>query len=325
MPANPGQTVTALIVQILAETLGLEPASLDPNERFSRYGLSSRLAAGLIARLAAELDRPLPATLVWDHPTATRLARFLAGDADAQETAAIRRLPDAEPIAIIAVACRLPGAGDPEAFWRLLLNGVDAVGPIPDDRWNVAELYDPDPEAPGRMATRWGGFLDQVDRFDAEFFGISPREALEIDPQQRLVLELVWEALERAAITPSRLAGSRTGVFMGAMWSEYGQLAAGLNAIAQHSATGRDTAIIANRVSYLLGLTGPSLTVNTACSSSLAALHLACQSLREGESTLALAGGVNLMLTPDSTVAMTKFGAMAPDGRSKAFDARANG
>ena len=154
MPANPGQTVTALIVQILAETLGLEPASLDPNERFSRYGLSSRLAAGLIARLAAELDRPLPATLVWDHPTATRLARFLAGDADAQETAAIRRLPDAEPIAIIAVACRLPGAGDPEAFWRLLLNGVDAVGPIPDDRWNVAELYDPDPEAPGRMATR---------------------------------------------------------------------------------------------------------------------------------------------------------------------------
>ncbi|MCB1921125.1 MAG: acyltransferase domain-containing protein, partial [Candidatus Competibacteraceae bacterium] len=325
MTADFDQDATARIIQMLAETLGIDPASIDPNERFSRYGLSSRLAVGLIARLAAELDRPLPATLVWDHPTATRLARFLTGSADVQETTAMRRLPDTEPIAIIGVACRLPGAADSEAFWRLLLNGVDAVGPMPDERWNIAALYDPDPDAPGRMATRWGGFLDQVDGFDAEFFGISPREALEIDPQQRLVLELVWEALERAAIPASSLAGSRTGVFMGAMWSEYGQLAAGLEAIAQHSATGRDTAIIANRVSYLLGLTGPSLTVNTACSSSLVAVHLACQSLREGESTLALAGGVNLILTPDSTVAMTKFGAMAPDGRSKAFDARANG
>ncbi|GHD52909.1 hypothetical protein GCM10017083_28870 [Thalassobaculum fulvum] len=310
----------------MAAAVGIAPAALDLDERFSRYGLDSLAASGLIRVLSERLGRPLPPTLVWDHPTTARLIRFLSGAADpAADPGAMRPMAEDDPVAIVAVACRLPGAADPEAYWRLLVDGVDAVGEMPRSRWDVDALYDPDPAAPGRMATRWGGYLDRVDGFDPLFFGMSPREAVEADPQQRLILELVWESLERAGMPPSRLQGSRTGIFMGAMWSEYGQIAGGLDAIAQHSATGRDTGIIANRVSYVLGLTGPSLTVNTACSSSLVAVHLAAQSLRSGESTLAVAGGVNLILTPDSTVAMTKFGAMAPDGRSKAFDSRANG
>ncbi|CAN5135286.1 hypothetical protein BH11PSE11_BH11PSE11_05040 [soil metagenome] len=305
--------------------LGIAPAQIDPNERFSRHGLTSLTAAALVGRLAAQLDRSLPQTLVWDHPSPRRLAAFLCGESTETRQQAVSRMADDEPIAIVGLACRVPGAADPEAFWKLLIDGVEAVGDMPRDRLDTDALFDPDSDVPGKISTRRGGFLKQVDQFDAAFFGMSPREATEVDPQQRLILELAWEALERAGIAPSHLHGSRTGVFMGAMWSDYGQLAGSIDAIAQHSATGRDTGIIANRVSYLLGLTGPSMTVNTACSSSLVAVHLACRSLRSGESTLAFAGGVNLMLTPDSTVAMTKFGAMAPDGRSKAFDARANG
>src|SRR3546814_6646565 len=237
----------------------------------------------------------------------------------------IRRPPGSTLTDTLFPYTKLFRSGTPEAYGRLLVDGVDAVGARPETRWDVDAFYDPDPAAPGRMATRWGGYLDQVDGFDAAFFGMSPREAGEADPQQRLILERVWEALERAGMPPSRLQGTRSVIFMGAMWSDYGQIAGGPDRISQHSATGRATGIIANRVSYLLGVTGPSLTVNTACSSSLVAVHLAAQSLRAGESTLAVAGGVNLILTPDSTVAMTKFGAMAPDGRSKAFDSRANG
>lgn len=316
-----------LVLEALAAALGRPVAGLDPAARFSNQGLTSLLAAGLIADLGLRLDRALPATLVWDHPTPVRLASFLSGQPMAAENLADGPQPMAhdDRVAIIAMACRLPGADNPEAFWRLLIDGVDAVGPMPADRWDTDALYDPDPQAPGRMATRWGGFLDRVDLFDAGFFGISPREALAADPQQRLVLELAWELLERGLIPPSSLAGSRTGVFIGAMWADYAQLFDGLDVIAPHSATGRDTGVIANRVSYTLGLMGPSLTVNTACSSSLVALHLAADSLRRGESQLAIAGGVNLIVTPDSTVAMTKFGAMAPDGKCKAFDAAANG
>jgi acyl transferase domain-containing protein/acyl carrier protein len=315
-----------IVREVVAAAVDLPVAKLDPNERFNRYGLTSLSAAGLIRTLSERLGRPLAPTLVWDHPTTDRLIRFLKGAAGPKASAgAIRPMDEDDEIAIVSMAARLPGAKDPEAFWRLLIDGIDAIGDMPTDRWDVDGLYDPDPNVPGRMSTRWGGYLDQVDRFDPLFFGMSPREAVEADPQQRLILELVWEVLERAGLPPSRLHGSRTGIFMGAMWSEYGQIAAELERIALHSATGRDTGIIANRVSYVLGLTGPSLTVNTACSSSLVAVHLAARSLRAGESTVAVAGGVNLILTPDSTVSMTKFGAMAPDGRSKAFDARANG
>ncbi|AUX41121.1 uncharacterized protein SOCE26_025260 [Sorangium cellulosum] len=314
----------AWILDRLAAKLGVDARQLDPRRRFQQYGVDSALATALAAELGTSLGRALPATLLWDHPTAESLARHLAGERE-EPRAPAHAAPADEPIAVIGLACRAPGAASAEALFRLLCDGVDAITPVPASRWDAAALYDPDPRAPGKASTRWGGYLDQVDRFDAAFFGISPREAAQMDPQQRLMLELAWEALDDAGVPPAGLRGSRTAVVFGVMWSEYGALAGGLEAIAQHTATGRDSSIVAARVSYLLGLNGPSLAVNTACSSSLVAVHLACQSLRSGEATMALAGGVNLMLAPDGMVAMSKFGAMAPDGRSKAFDARADG
>ena len=232
----------------------------------------------------------------------------------------------AEPVAIVGLACRLPGAPDPAALWRLLKAGGDAISDVPIERWDGDALYDADLNAPGKTATRRGGFLDQVDGFDAAFFGISPREAEQMDPQQRLMLELSWEAMEDAGVVPADLEGSATGVYFGAMWDDYDKLfSRGLSSMGPHSATGRDLSIIAARVSYVLGLRGPSITVCTACSSSLVAVHQACQSLRAGESRAALAGGVSLTLAPHSSVLMSKVGGMAPDGRCKTFDARADG
>ncbi|MCD0451744.1 SDR family NAD(P)-dependent oxidoreductase [Actinocorallia sp. API 0066] len=217
-----------------------------------------------------------------------------------------------DAIAIIGIACRLPQAPDPEAFWRLLAEGTSALTDTPPGRWDV-------PGAPPR-----GGFLDGLDRFDPAFFGISPREAGAMDPQQRLALELAWEALEDARVLPADLDGGRAGVWIGATWDDYAKLAAG-HAVTQHTITGSNRAIIANRVSYFLGLHGPSLTVDTAQSSSLVAVHLACEALRSGETTLALAGGVNLNLSPDSALATARFGGLSPDGRCHTFDSRANG
>ncbi|WP_027133349.1 type I polyketide synthase [Geminicoccus roseus] len=321
----PARDLRAILREVLARQLGIEPGAIDERERFHRYGLDSAGARSLIRKLGQELGRPLAATVVWDHPTLERLARHLEGATVQGGRPPVTPLAPDAPIAIVGLSCRLPGAADPAAFWQLLLEGTDAIREVPPDRWPIDRLYDPDPQLPGRMSTRFGGFLDQVDRFDAEFFQISPREAAQIDPQQRLALELAWEACEDAAWRTSRLAGKRAGVFLGAMWSDYARLLADAEGIAQHTATGQDTSIVSARISYVLGLDGPSLTVNTACSSALVAVHLACQSLRSGESELALAGGVHLVLSPDSTIAMTKFGAMAPDGRCKAFDASANG
>ncbi|MFC9703645.1 SDR family NAD(P)-dependent oxidoreductase [Streptomyces sp. NPDC056943] len=233
----------------------------------------------------------------------------------------------AEPVAVVGISCRVPGARDPGEFWELLTAGGQAVTDVPADRWNAADLYDPDRSVPGRMNTRWGGFIEDVDRFDAAFFGISPREAAEMDPQQRLALELGWEALERAGIDPSSLTGTRTGVFAGAIWDDYATLKhrQGTAAITPHTVTGLHRGVIANRLSYTLGLRGPSLVVDSGQSSSLVAVHLACESLRRGESELALAGGVSLNLVPDSTIGASKFGGLSPDGRAYTFDARANG
>ncbi len=320
-----GSDLRAVLRDLLARQLGLDPASIDERERFHRYGLDSAGARSLTQELARQLGRPLPATVVWDHPTLDRLARHLAGERVATLRPPPVPLAPDEPIAVVGLSCRVPGAADPAAFWWLLVEGIDAIREVPPERWPIDRLHDPDPQRPGRMSTRFGGFLDRVDAFDAGFFGISPREAAQIDPQQRLALELAWEAMEDAAWRPSRLAGRRAGVFLGAMWSDYARLLADADGIVQHTATGQDTSIISARISYALGLEGPSLTVNTACSSALVAVHLACQSLRSGESELALAGGVHLVLAPESTIAMTKFGAMSPDGRCKAFDARANG
>ena len=232
-----------------------------------------------------------------------------------------------EPIAIVGMGCRLPGGvTDPQTLWQVLRDGVDTVREIPPGRWDIERHFSADPDQPGTMYTRQGGFLDQVDGFDAAFFGISPREADSMDPQQRLFLEVAWEALEHAAIAPDRLAGSATGVFAGVGNSDYMRLLFGQpEHIDAYAGSGGSASVIAGRLSYLLGLQGPSLAVDTACSASLVAVHLACQSLRSGECDLALAGGINLILGPEAHIAFTKARMLAPDGRCKAFDARADG
>ena len=234
-----------------------------------------------------------------------------------------------EPIAIIGLGCRFPGGADtPEAFWRLLKEGGDAVREVPSDRWDLKAYFDPNPESPGKMYTRFGGFLDQVDTFDPKFFGISPREAVSLDPQQRLVLEVSWEALERAGLSPLELSGSRTGVFIGIGNNDYFQLQTkngDPTKIDAYTGSGGGLCFAAGRLSYCLGLQGPSMIIDTACSSSLVAVHLACQSLRLRESDMALAGGVNLMLSPDVFIYLCKIKALAADGQCKAFDAAADG
>jgi acyl transferase domain-containing protein len=233
-----------------------------------------------------------------------------------------------EPIAIVGLGCRFPGADGPAAFWRLLHDGVDAIREVPADRWDVDAYYDPDPATPGHTATRWGGFLDGVDRFDPQFFGISPREAAALDPQQRLLLEVAWEALEHAGTAPDRLNGSRTGVFVGIASCDYSQLqlkSGDASRLDAYFASGSAHSMAAGRLSYVLGLQGPSVAIDTACSSSLVAIHLACQSLRNGECRMALAGGVHLTLSPEATIAFSKARMLAPDGRCKTFDAAADG
>ncbi len=227
-----------------------------------------------------------------------------------------------EPIAVIGIGCRLPGANNPQEFWKLLHDNVDAITEVPSSRWDLDTFYDPDPTQPHKMSTRWGGFLENIDQFDPTFFGITPREANTIDPQQRLILEVAWEALEDAGQVPQRLSGSKTGVFIGISSHDYSSLVTSND---PYALTGNVNCIAANRISYVLNFRGPSLAVDTACSSSLVAVHLACQSLWDGESTLALAGGVQVILSADLSVSFSKAGLMAPDGRCKTFDAKANG
>jgi len=232
-----------------------------------------------------------------------------------------------EPIAIIGMGCRFPGAPSPEAFWQLLSAGVDAISEIPPSRWDRDAHYDPDPDAPGKIATRWGGFVEPIDGFEPQLFGISPREAQTMDPQQRLLLEVAWEALERAGQGPQQLNGSATGVFVGLCNNDYSMLLLSDDPqrLDAYLSTGNAHSVASGRLSYVLGLQGPSLSVDTACSSSLVALHLAVQSLRNGECRMALAGGVNAILAPVTSVTLSRARMMAADGRCKAFDARADG
>jgi myxalamid-type polyketide synthase MxaE and MxaD len=230
------------------------------------------------------------------------------------------------PVAIVGMACRYPGAQDIGEFWDLLVNGRDAITETPRSRWDVDAVYDPDPSAPGKMSSRKGGFLPHLEEFDAAFFGITPREAPYVDPRQRLMLEIAWEALEDAGIPPGSLSGSQTGVFLATLTSDYGDiLMRDLRRAEAYSGPGTATCVIANRISYFLDLHGPSITLDTACSGSLIALHMACESLRAGECSLALAGGVSVNLLARSNVFFTKAGALSPDGRCNTFDERANG
>ena len=232
-----------------------------------------------------------------------------------------------EPIAIIGIGCRFPQASGPDGFWRILKNGVDAISEVPGDRWNIDLLYDPDPAAPGKMSTRWGAFLDQVEGFDLHFFGVPPREAQKMDPQQQLLLEVAWEALEDAGQAPHLLAGTQCAVFVGVTNNDFAHLQVNKpELIDAYAGTGSAVSVIANRLSYFLDLRGPSMAVDTACSSSLVAIHLACQSIWNGEChPIALVGGVNVILSPAGTIFFSKAGAMAPDGRTRTFDARSRG
>ena len=232
-----------------------------------------------------------------------------------------------EPIAVIGLGCRFPGATDPDAFWDMLKNGREGIREVPSGRWSIDEYFDPDPDAVGKMSARLGGFLDKIDGFDAAFFGIAPREAIAMDPQQRLLLEVSWEALENAGLAPASLMGSRTGVYVGMCNADYHQLllSRGPCSIDAYQASGNAQSVASGRLSYFMGLQGPCMTIDTSCSASLVAIHAACQSLRLGESSLALAGGVNLICAPETSIALSKSHMLAADGRCKTFDAAADG
>ena len=329
MDSRTAEVIQAWLVSRLSELLGIESHEIDVREPFVSYGLGSTEVVSLAGELAEWLGRQLSPALAYEHPTIETLARHLAGSAEVSEsTTRVGQDWEAttEPIAIIGIGCRFPGAHDPEAFWRLLRDGMAAISEVPAERFNLHAFYDPNPATPGKMNTPWGGFLEQIDQFDPHFFGISPREAARMDPQQRLLLEVAWEALEDAGQAPERLVGAQTGVFIGISTNDYSRIQFNdPSRIDAYAGTGNALSIAANRVSYLFDFRGPSIAIDTACSSSLVAVHLACCSLRNGESTLALAGGVNLILSPAITINFTKAGVMAPDGRCKAFDAQANG
>jgi len=317
----------------VARVLGLGAASAAPVHRpFSELGLDSLLAIELRNTLGQRLGKTLSATLAFDHPTVDALARWLLDEVLATPDPAPTpvQIPTEaadEPIAILSAGCRYPGGVvDLDSFWRLLDAGGDAIGQVPRSRWDADALYDPDPDAKGKSTSRSGGFLADIDAFDAGFFEISPREAAAMDPQQRLLLETSWEAIERAGLTSAQLMGSQTGVFVGLMSHDYAALAGShLEAFDGYVSTGTGGSVASGRISYVLGLKGPSLTVDTACSSSLVSVHLACQALRRGECSLALAGGVSLMLTPALFLEFSRLRGMAPDGRCKSFSAAANG
>lgn len=312
----------------LAELARAAGAPLDLESPLTAYGLDSARLVGLSAELSDRLGRSLPPTFLFDHPTVAAVTRALQGAPARSEIAPERPAPD-EPIAIVGMACRWPGGvTSPASYWELLAEGRDAIEPFPAARWDVEALYDPDPNAVGKSSCKHGGFLHGFEQFDASFFAIAPREAVAVEPQQRLVLETAWEAIESARMSPSRLAGSRTGVYLGSQGSDYRAPAADegtLRTLDGYAGTGHASSLLSGRVAYALNLQGPALTVDTACSSSLVALHLACEGLRRGDCELAIAGGVQVMNTPVAFVEFSRLRGLAPDGRCKSFSARADG
>jgi len=319
---------------VLAETAGacgLAPGvRLDSGRPFASWGMTSLAGVVLRDRLATLTGLELPPTLVFDHPTPEAVVSYLRGRLfGASSPGAPRALAESEDaIAIVSMACRYPGGiASPEDLWRVVSEGLDATSDFPDDRgWDLGALYDPDPDTPGTSATRRGGFLRDMAEFDAGLFGISPREALATDPQQRLLLEASWELAERAGIAPSSLRDTDTGVFAGVMYSDYaGRFLGVKHELEAHLGLGSAGSVASGRISYALGLHGPSLTVDTACSSSLVAMHLAVRSLRAGECSLAIAGGVTVMATPESFVMFSRQRGLSLDGRCRSYSAGADG
>jgi natural product biosynthesis luciferase-like monooxygenase protein len=357
--------VQEIIVMHLAQSLAIEAEKVPLNKNFYSLGVSSLKAVEMMDALGRGLGVPLSPTILFEAPTVAGLARYFArthGEKlgtlmrnrgqtltesqtpdgqvnDAQRTYSCAEVsqgsamsglghPAVRPgdVAVIGMSCRFPQAPNLQAFWELLRDGKDAVTEVPLDHWDWRPFYDSDPDAGDKTYSRWGGFLNDIDKFDPTFFNISPREARLMDPQQRIFLEVAWETCEHAGYSPERLAEREVGVFVGCSNNSYYHRIAHALTVADHAAgIGNQNAIIANRVSFFLNLHGPSLLIDTMCSSSLVAVHLALQSLRQGECELALAGGVNILLSPEYYVAMSRMKAHSPDGRCKAFDHRANG
>ncbi|MFF7944074.1 acyltransferase domain-containing protein, partial [Nocardia gamkensis] len=323
----------ALVLKVVAEqaaaVLGYESAEAVPSDLpFTAFGFDSLSGVQLRDRLATATGLALPATLMFDHPTPTAVARLVRARLEGVDLAGprtVRRTRSDEPIAIVGIGCRFPGGvGSAEDMWRLVASGSDVITPFPEDRgWDLERLLHPDPDEPGTVYIREGGFLAGAGQFDAGFFGIGPREAAAMDPQQRLMLEVAWEALEDAGLDPTALRGTDTGVYVGTCASGYAEGVTG--EYEGFRLTGTSHSVISGRVAYAFGLEGPAITVDTACSSSLVAIHLACQALRQGETSLALAGGVSISASPALYVDFARQRGLAADARCKPFSAAADG
>ncbi len=328
--ADRERVVRELVQAQVATVLGHGSAgAVDPERAFKDLGFDSLSAVELRNGLTESTGVRLPATLIFDHPSPAAVARFIlaevGGMAETRRPVARRRRADTEPLAIVGMSCRYPGGvASPAQLWELVESGRDAISGLPTDRgWDVEKLYDPDPDHLGTVYTRGGGFVERPGDFDAEFFGISPREAMAMDPQQRLILEAAWEAFEDAGIDPTSLRGTDTGVFCGAVTTDYGGMTT--SEVEGYRLTGTTTSVVSGRISYSLGLEGPSLSVDTACSSSAVAMHLAARALRAGECSMALAGGVTVMAGPYLLTEFSRQRALSPDGRCRAYSASAEG
>lgn len=318
------QAIRSWIYRWIEKKTGLPPHRIHPRESFLNFGLDSLLSVQLSSDLMSLTGKEFSPALAFDYPTVEKLAAFVSHEREPSSApaAASESYSPNEPVAIVGMGCRFPGAGTIDSFWNLLMNGECAVSEVPSDRWDVHSYYDPDLNHVDTMSTKWGGFLSDIGHFDHSFFQIPYREASMMDPQQRLLLEVTHDALEHAGIPPSSLEGSNTGVFIGVSSNDFHKK---LKVSPARGATGVSNSITANRLSYNFDWNGPSYVVDTACSSSLYAIHQACLSLRTHECSLAVAGGVNVILSPENVISFSQAGMMAADGLCKSFDSRADG